>query len=62
MEFFLCVLGFVMFVEGLPYAAFPDKIKGWMQMIMTAPEGALRKLGFFLMLTGLILVYIGKQS
>ena len=61
MEFFLCVIGMVMIVEGLPYFAFPEKMKIWIQQVIEIPDGALRKFGLVLMLIGLGLIYIGKQ-
>ncbi len=61
MEFFLCVLGMVMIVEGLPYFAFPEKMKFWIQKVLDMPDRSLRKLGFVLMLIGLLLIYIGKR-
>ena len=61
MEFFLCVIGMVMIVEGLPYFAFPDKMKNWIHKVLEMPEGALRRLGLVLMLVGLSLVYLGKR-
>jgi len=61
MEFFLCVLGMVMVVEGLPYFAFPEKMKFWVQKITEMPENALRKFGLVIMLIGLGLVYLGKR-
>ncbi len=60
MEFFLCVLGMVMIVEGLPYFAFPEKMKFWVQKILEMPDSALRKFGFVLMLIGLWMIYMGK--
>ena len=61
MNFFLCVLGMVMSVEGLPYFAFPEKMKFVIQKILEMPDKALRKFGFVLMLTGVWLVYMGKR-
>lgn len=61
MEFFLCVIGMVMIFEGLPYFAFPQKMKTWILKILEMPEGTLRKFGFTLMLIGLGLVYMGKN-
>jgi len=59
----MCVLGMVMIVEGLPYFAFPDKMKRLVQMIIGIDDTQLRRFGFVLMLTGLALVYIaGKQN
>lgn len=61
MEFFLCVIGMVMIFEGLPYFAFPQKMKTWILKILELPEGTLRKFGFMLMLIGLGLIYMGKN-
>lgn len=60
MEFFLCVLGMVMIIEGLPYFAFPEKMKSWVQKILEMPDSTLRKFGFVLMVTGLWMIYLGK--
>ncbi len=60
MRYFLCVLGMVMIVEGLPYFAWPDKMKPWLQKLMETPDASLRKLGLGLMLFGLVLVFVGR--
>ncbi len=39
MEFFLCVIGMVMIVEGLPYFAFPEKMKFWVQKVLEREQG-----------------------
>ena len=61
MDFFLCVLGVVMIIEGLPYFAFPEKMKFWVSRILGMPDAWLRRFGLVLMLTGLWLVYLGKR-
>ncbi len=61
MEFFLCLLGMLMIVEGLPYFAFPEKMKFWLHTIVEMPDEALRKFGFIIMSLGLFLVYLGKR-
>lgn len=61
MKYFLCVIGMVMIIEGLPYFAFPEKMKSFVQKISEMSDGSLRKFGFVLMLTGLFLIYIGKN-
>ena len=61
MKYFLCVIGMVMIVEGLPYFIFPEKMKSWMEKIIEMHEGALRWVGFTLMLSGLLLVYLGRR-
>ena len=61
MDFFLCVLGMVMIVEGIPYFAFPDKMKVWVQKVIEMPDLQLRRTGLVLMGIGLFLVYVGKR-
>ncbi len=61
MEFFLCVIGMVMIVEGLPYFAVPDKMKNMIRMVLDLPDKSIRQFGGFLMVVGVIVVYIGKR-
>ena len=61
MEFFMSVVGMVMIIEGLPYFAFPERMKAWILKVLELPEATLRKFGFSLMLLGLVLVYVGKH-
>jgi len=60
MKFFLCVVGMVMIVEGLPYFAAPDKMKYWVQKVLETSNSSLRRLGLVLMVLGLGLVYFGR--
>ncbi len=60
MEFFLCVLGVVMIVEGLPYFAFPERMKEVMRAVIEMPDSTLRMIGFGLMAAGLVIAYIGR--
>jgi len=60
-EYFLCVFGMVMIVEGLPYFVVPSKIKVWVQKLAGLPDSSLRLMGFLLMVAGLGLVYLGRQ-
>jgi uncharacterized protein len=61
MKYFLCVIGMVMMLEGLPYLGFPDKMKAMMKMVIQMPDESLRKIGFVLMAGGLLLVYFGRM-
>jgi uncharacterized protein YjeT (DUF2065 family) len=61
MDYFLCVVGMVMIIEGLPYFAAPDQMKGWMAKIMEIPPPSLRRFGLVMMAIGLLLVYIGRR-
>ena len=60
MKFFLCVLGMVMIVEGLPYFAAPEKMKYWVQKVVATPDSSLRRLGLVLMVIGLFMVFVGR--
>lgn len=61
MKYFLCVLGMVFVVEGLPYFAFPDKLKRYLLRLAEIPDPHLRILGFAAMGIGLLLVYLGTS-
>jgi uncharacterized protein YjeT (DUF2065 family) len=61
MEFFLCVIGMVMIIEGLPYFAFPAKMKFWVNKIIASSDRALRRFGLVLMVLGLSLIYLGRR-
>ena len=62
MKFFFCVIGMVMIVEGLPYFAFPGKMKEMVQMIIGLEGTKLKKFGFILMLAGLGIVYFAMAG
>jgi len=61
MEYFLCVLGMVMIIEGLPYFAAPAKMKIWIQKMAELPDSTLRITGLVLMIFGLGMVYLARQ-
>ena len=61
MEYFLCVLGMVLIIEGLPYFAFPEKVKSYIMKLQEMPDSVLRILGFSVIVTGLILIYFGRS-
>jgi uncharacterized protein len=60
MKDFLCVLGLIFIIEGLPYFVFPEKLKVYLAKIITMPDSTLRFLGITSMIAGLILLYFGR--
>ena len=60
-KFFLCVIGMVLVLEGLPYFAFPEKLKSLYLKIQEASDTNLRVLGFLAMVVGLLFVYLGTS-
>ena len=59
MSFFLSALGLMMVFEGIPYFCFPKKVKLFAQKLPEIPDFTLRVVGFFLMMIGLLVVYLG---
>ncbi|MGD0276804.1 MAG: DUF2065 domain-containing protein [Syntrophales bacterium] len=60
MKFFLCILGMVFILEGMPYFAFPAKFKVYLAKLMEVPDDSLRMTGLAAIIVGLILVYLGR--
>ncbi len=60
MKYFLCVLGMVFIVEGIPYFAFPEKLKIYLAKMLELPDASLRIMGLAAMVVGLVLVYFGN--
>ncbi len=58
MRLLFCLLGLVLILEGLPYLAFPDKMKRWLSQIQLLSDNQLRVIGFIAMGCGLLLTYI----
>jgi uncharacterized protein YjeT (DUF2065 family) len=48
-------------VEGLPYFAFPHKMKKWMSTVQAIPDPYLRAMGFLAMGLGLVIAYFFKE-
>ena len=59
MNFFLSALGLMMVFEGIPYFCFPQKVKLFAQKLPEIPDSTMRAIGFFLMMMGLLVVYLG---
>ena len=57
MKLFFCLLGLLLIVEGLPYFAFPHKMKKWIATMQEIPNTHLRVMGFLAMGLGLVLTY-----
>ncbi|MCK4738856.1 MAG: DUF2065 domain-containing protein [Deltaproteobacteria bacterium] len=58
MAFILSVLGVVLILEGIPYFAFPAKVKEWSLAMQDIPPKVLRILGLASMGAGLFLLFV----
>ena len=52
-------MGMVLIVEGLPYFAFPDKIKSYLHKLIVIPDRTLRIMGAAAVIAGLVILYFG---
>lgn len=48
-------------MEGLPYFAFPGRMKKWMLTIQRIPDVYLRAFGFIAMSLGLLIAYLFRE-
>jgi uncharacterized protein len=62
MEFFLCVLGMVLVVEGLPYFGFPEKMREMMRFMEELDDTTLRTIGAILMVLGLVILFFARTG
>lgn len=60
MVFALTVLGVILILEGLPYFAFPSRVKEWALMMQDLPGKSLRVMGLVSMAMGLALLYLAR--
>ncbi|MCD6527072.1 MAG: DUF2065 domain-containing protein [Desulfuromonas sp.] len=61
MKFFLCVVGVILVIEGIPWFLSPQGFKRMLLQMLPVPEGTLRLLGLLLMLSGLLTVYYAME-
>ena len=61
MKYFLSVLGMVLVVEGLPYFAFPERVKEFLNHIVNVPDSKLRVFGLIIIGAGMLLLYVARE-
>ena len=61
MDFLLCAIGLVLIIEGIPYFAFPEKMKQVLAKIPDMPTSIMRVFGMVAVGAGLILVYVSRR-
>jgi uncharacterized protein len=60
MKDFLCVLGMVFIIEGLPYFTFPTHIKTYLLKLTEISDTTLRVMGAIAVAVGLLLISFGR--
>ena len=61
MSLLLLALGLVMMIEGLAYALAPSLIERMLEMLRSLPEAAVRQIGWLIVVSGAILVWLAFQ-
>ena len=62
MKLLVSLLGLVLVLEGLPYAAFPEPMQQWLKQMVVMPPRILRIFGFLAIGAGLFLCYIAQRT
>ena len=62
MKLLVALLGLVLILEGLPYAAFPEAMQNWLRQLQAASPVLLRTLGIAAVLLGLLLCFVAQRT
>lgn len=62
MKLLVSLLGLVLVLEGLPYAAFPELMQNWLKQMIVMPPRILRIFGGMAIGAGLFLCYLAQQT
>ena len=62
MKLFLLLIGMILVLEGLPYAAAPEAMREWLTKLGQLPPGQLRLVGFIAMAIGLVLCFLVQKT
>jgi len=61
MKIVLCAVGLVLVIEGIPYFAFPEKMKKALAKLPFMPTPLMRAFGLAAIAGGLVLIYISRR-
>ncbi|MFZ5797145.1 MAG: DUF2065 domain-containing protein [Desulfobulbaceae bacterium] len=62
MKLALTLIGLLLVLEGLPYAASPETMQKWLRQLVELPPGQLRAIGFVSMILGFVLLLFVRRS
>ena len=58
----MLLIGLILILEGLPYAAAPEAMQDWLKKLSDASPNVLRTTGFFAMAIGLAIVFVVQKT
>ncbi len=62
MKLLILVFALVLIVEGLPYAAAPEKMQEWLAKLSEVEPATLRTIGLLSLCTGLLICWIVQRG
>ena len=62
MKLLLTLIGLVLILEGLPYAASPESMQNWLRQILAMAPEQLRRVGLIAMAIGFLLCFLALKS
>jgi uncharacterized protein len=62
MKLFITLIGLILILEGLPYAASPEAMQRWLRQILEMSPEQLRRIGLIAMAIGFLLCYLALKS
>ncbi|MEC7640623.1 MAG: DUF2065 domain-containing protein [Nitrospinota bacterium] len=62
MSLFISAIGLMMVFEGVPFFCFPEKVKEIAQRLREISNATLRSVGFCLIILGLLVAYLGRNT
>lgn len=62
MKLLVTLIGLVLVLEGLPYAAFPEAMQEWLRQLTILKPSVLRILGFIAIAIGLLLCFVTQRT
>lgn len=62
MKIFILLMGLVLILEGLPYAAAPEAMQDWLRKVSEISPSQLRAMGFIAMIVGLAICFVVQKT
>ncbi len=62
MKILLLLIGMILVLEGLPYAASPERMQQWLRQLVELPARQLRVLGLIAMMVGFFICFLVQKT
>ena len=62
MKLLITLIGLILVLEGLPYAAAPEAMQRWLRQLLDMQPEHLRRVGLVAMAVGFVLCFLAQRS